>query len=81
MLFLAQPFWISLLSWSLESAVLVLSSWLSVRSSQLGQLHARLCVPALEAGKGCPPDQLTTLPCEEAAAPAGTSGGPTLCLE
>lgn len=43
MLFLAQPFWISGLSQSLESAVLGLSAWFSLFGSQVGQPRVRLC--------------------------------------
>lgn len=73
MLFLAQPFWISVLSWSLESTALVLSFWLSVCRPQLGQPHVRLCVPAVQAWKVKPPRSAGHLPREGAAARVGTS--------
>lgn len=73
MLFLAQPFWISVLSWSLESTALVLSFWLSVRRPQLGQPHVRLCVPAVQVWKVMPPRPAGHLPHEGAATWLGTS--------
>ena len=48
----SQPFWISLLSQSLESAVLGLSAWFPLLHSQVGQSRVRLCVkPLVEGGK------------------------------
>lgn len=49
MLFLAPPFWISVLSRSLESAVLVLSASFSLLCSQVGQPRVRLRIPASQA--------------------------------
>lgn len=37
-------FWISVLSWSLESAVLILSAWFLLPGSQVGQPCASFCL-------------------------------------
>lgn len=50
-------FWISVPSWSLESAVLILSAWFLLPGSQVGQPYARsVSTAAGRRGKKFTPD-------------------------